>query len=692
MKKVYVVSKTHLDLGFTDFAETIRQKYINTFIPSALSLANEMNTPTDKKFIWTTGSWILKEALEHSDGEQKKNLINALEKGNIVPHALAFTTHSELFDEDTFDYGLSIVDSIDKIRGRKTVSAKMTDVPGHTKAIVPLLARHGVKLLHIGVNGVSAVPEVPECFLWKCGDSEVVVIYSGDYGGAFKSTLFDEVLYFDHTLDNHGAPSPEKVLNKLNAIQKEFPDYEVCAGTLDDFAEIVWQYKDKLPVYDGEIGDTWIHGSASDPYKSAALRELMKLKRQWLADGSLIKGDDEYNAFSDALLCIGEHTCGMDSKMYFADYENYLKDDFQLARKKDKVKMRHLFRGFPQNFLTAVSRLAGGYNKGSYSTIEKSWSEQREYINKAVSALSQEHKSEAERALDRLRPHSLKSDFENAKELYFDEEIELFGYSLCINEYGGIGELKCKNDTIIRKNNEPIIEYRSYSKADYDYWFSHYARNMDINYHWGYADFGRPLLEYAEGKYPVGKFYYKADSTYICKNEECAKIVVNLKCSKILCTSLGAPRDIQIIYTLSADGLKLDVSWFGKDANRLTEAIFLHLFPCTEDFRLVKLNSEIDYKSTASMGGRNLHAVEKCILTSGKGKYIFENHHSPLISIGRGKILEYDNKIEDLAIDGISYLLYNNVWGTNFPLWYEENARFIFEIKPIRKKYDEVDL
>ena len=31
MKKVYVVSKTHLDLGFTDYAEIIRQKYIDEF-------------------------------------------------------------------------------------------------------------------------------------------------------------------------------------------------------------------------------------------------------------------------------------------------------------------------------------------------------------------------------------------------------------------------------------------------------------------------------------------------------------------------------------------------------------------------------------------------------------------------------------------------------------------------------------
>ena len=150
------------------------------------------------------------------------------------------------------------------------------------------------------------------------------------------------------------------------------PDYEVMAGTMDDFADVIWQYKDKLPVYEGEIGDTWIHGAATDPYKSASLRELMRLKREWLNDGSMQRYSEEYIGFSDALICIAEHTCGMDSKMHFADYDHYLKKDFKAARSADKVKIKHLFRGFPHNFIVAFNRLFGSYQTGSYKNIEKS--------------------------------------------------------------------------------------------------------------------------------------------------------------------------------------------------------------------------------------------------------------------------------------------------------------------------------
>lgn len=141
MKKIFVVSKTHLDLGFTDYAENIRRKYIESYIPQAISLTKQLNTADKKQFIWTTGSWILNEALKDDNETRRRNLENAIRLGDIVPHAMPFTTHTELLDEETLNYGLSIVDSLDSLRGRKTAAAKMTDVPGHTRALVPLLAK-----------------------------------------------------------------------------------------------------------------------------------------------------------------------------------------------------------------------------------------------------------------------------------------------------------------------------------------------------------------------------------------------------------------------------------------------------------------------------------------------------------------------------------------------------------------------
>ena len=666
MKKVIVVSKTHLDLGFTDYAEHIREKYIDTFIPEAIDLAEKVNKDGKKYFVWTTGSWILKEALQ-VPGKREK-LEKAIRDGNIVPHAMPFTTHTELLDEDSLDFGFSIVGDLDKLRGRKTVAAKMTDVPGHTKGLVPFLHKHGIKLLHIGVNGASALVDVPPCFLWKNGDSEVVVIYSGPYGGAFESDLVEEILYFDHTLDNHGAPSPEKVLAHFDDIQKQYPGYEITAGTIDEFADVIWEVREKLPVFEGEMGDSWIHGSATDPYKSACLRTLMRLKNQWLADGTLTHESGEYKNFTDALLCIAEHTCGMDSKTYFSDYGHYLKKDFIRARKKDKVQFRYLLSDLPQSILPLVSLFDGRRKRGYYSVIEKSWAEQRGYIDMVLAVLGDDHRKTAEKAIAELMPETAKEIIDNGEKLLRNQK-----WSIRLNEYGGIGELTFDGKEIISNNNKPVVTYRSFCNADYVYWLNHYSRDLNETAVWALGDFGRPNLKTFEGKYPAGRFSYKAEKI----QTDGSQITVNLTCDKKLCDELGAPRLIQITYTLEEDQLGIDVSWFGKDANRLTEAIYFNIFPNADKVLLKKLGSLISPDEVTYNGSRNLHAVQSVLWDNCE----IENLHCPLVSFGGGKILEFDNKIEDVRKDGISFVLYNNVWGTNFPLWYEDNARFEFKLK-----------
>lgn len=550
----------------------------------------------------------------------------------------------------------------------------MTDVPGHTKALVPLLAKHGIKLLHIGVNGASALCKVPPCFLWKCGEYEVVVIYSGDYGGAFKSDLVEEVLYFDHTLDNRGTPSPSKIIKKLKKIESELPGYTAEAGTLDEFADIIWEKRSELPVVTSELGDTWIHGAASDPFKSAALRELMALKRKWLKSGEMKRNSAEYTGFTDNLLCIAEHTCGMDMKTYLGDYENYLKKDFEKAREKGTSKIHHPFRDYPQNMIITLGRIYGCNQKASYAAIEKSWAEQREYIRNAVCCLNASKKVQAQEALAKLIPQK---PYEFSERYDISKPITAGKWRLKIGASGSVEELTCGDNTVIRQNDFCAAEYIGFNNDDYNFWLSHYSRDLDKNAHWAVSDFGRPLLKYVDGRYPSGRFPYKLSGAFTCGENA---VAVNLKCAEQACEYLGAPRLIQIIYRLEEDGLNIELSWFGKDANRLTEAVYFHLFPACGKFEIRKIGEWIDPYDIVENGGKNIHAVQYSRLKTENGSFIFINRHSPLLSPGKGKILHYDNKVENIEQNGITYILQDNVWGTNFPLWYEDNARFDFTI------------
>lgn len=645
MKKVIVVSKTHLDLGFTDFAENIRQKYIDEFIPGAVDMANELNT--DKKnFVWTTGSWLIREELKYGSEENKEKLKDALKKGNIAAHALAFTMHTELLDENLFEYGLSYIKEIDKISGRKTISAKATDVPGHTKAIIPILRRNGIKVLHVGVNGTSAVPDVPKSFLWKYGTDEIVVIYSGEYGGAYKNEYIDDILYFDHTLDNHGTGGKEAILKRLAEIQEEYPDYEVVAGTLDDYAQQIWAVRSMLPVLTVEIGDSWIHGSASDPYKSAALRTLIALKNKWLADGSLSMESDEYKSFADYLLCIAEHTGGMDVKVALNEYDNYLKSDFEKARKTNPA----------------------------YKKIEKTWQEQRLYIEKACSALKEKHKKEAEEELEKLIAPQVFCDFENVAEV--NKVYSFAENEISINSYGAIEHLKLSGETVMKANERACITYDSYWKEDFDYWFSTYIRNINETKAWAYADFGKPGIDELADKYMHGRFSYELKNLTVSENENRLVLLATLGIDENLTKQLGAAAFVQVKYTLFKENLEVEIIWKDKSASRLPECTMLHFYPVCDKISYTKLQRKINPFDIVKNAGRNLAAVENVVFDS----VTITNCHSPLAFVGEGKILRFDNEYGKLQ-DGMGFVLHNNVWGTNFPLWYEDNAYFKFDIR-----------
>ena len=62
-------------------------------------------------------------------------------------------------------------------------------------------------------------------------------------------------------------PSAFDVQNTFDEIQRLFPNATIVSSTFEAFAAELATVADNLPVITDEIGDTWIHGVASDPRK-----------------------------------------------------------------------------------------------------------------------------------------------------------------------------------------------------------------------------------------------------------------------------------------------------------------------------------------------------------------------------------------------------------------------------------------
>ncbi len=153
----------------------------------------------------------------------------------------------------------------------------MTDVPGHTRGLVPVLAAAGVELFHVGVNPAAAAPDVPPLFRWRTGEDSVLVMYDADgYGDVRVLPGTDVAVSIDVTGDNLGPRDAAAVTARFADLAERFPGAEVVAATLDDVADALADVD--VPELDAEIGDSWIHGTGTAPVMTAGFRALSRLR------------------------------------------------------------------------------------------------------------------------------------------------------------------------------------------------------------------------------------------------------------------------------------------------------------------------------------------------------------------------------------------------------------------------------
>jgi hypothetical protein len=658
---VHLVFKTHLDIGFTDFARNVVASYFDDFIPRALAVTEELRQSGDAaSFRWTTGAWLIYEYLEQAAPAQRAQLEHAIQAGDIIWHGLPFTMHSELMDADLFAFGLSLSQQLDRHFGRRTIAAKMTDVPGHTRAIVPLLAAAGIQFLHIGVNASSTPPDVPPVFVWRDPTgAEVIVMYQrGGYGDLVEVAGMRDALAFAHTNDNHGPQTAAQVRAEFAALRRRFPNARIVASTLDAFAERLLEVKDQLPVVTGEIGDTWIHGVGSDPKKVCGFRELSRLRRHWLETGQAQPADPQIQAFSRALLLVPEHTWGMDEKIYLDDYQNYTRAQFDSVRTSPR-----------------------------YQTFAASWAEQRAYIDTALAALGGTALAdEARAALRRLEPAR-----PNAAAMQRiaapNEAIVGAQLSIAIDaQTGAIAQLIERATGRVWADPQhllALLRYQTFAQADYDRFRRQYSINKRTTAAWAVPDFTKPGMAAsgAESRWWLPSL----SGLHHTRTATGERILVELALPAAATERYGCPAraTLEIVLPDAEPAVYLDLQWFEKPASRLPEALWLSFAPrdsVAKGWMLEKLGQKIAPLEVVRDGNRRLHAVEAAEYQNA-GEYLrLDTPDAPLVAPGEPSLLNFSNRQPPLQ-HGMHVNLYNNVWGTNFPMWYAEDARFRFVLR-----------
>lgn len=365
---IVVVFKMHVDIGYTNWAEGVLQKYTGSMLDETLeSIEVTSALPKEEQFVWTIPGWPLKYMLENCSKEKKLKLEKAIKEGRIVPHALPVTFETEASDNESLVRGLAITSGINAAYGLPEArEAKLTDVPSHSRVLPTVLKNAGVDFLHLGCNPGSVSPDVPRLFWWQGPDgSRLLTLYWAEYYGSGilppKDWPHKTWLAMIHTHENTGAPSPEEVAELLKEAKEKMPDVNIKIGRLSDFYDLLTKEKPELPVVTGDMPDTWIHGYMSMPKETRISKDLQRetynaeilnsQMNQWnIADNTVEKYVSE--AFENMIL-YDEHTFG--AAMTHADQHKWTyNDEFKINK-----------------------------SLGNYEYIEGSWVEKGNRIRKA---------------------------------------------------------------------------------------------------------------------------------------------------------------------------------------------------------------------------------------------------------------------------------------------------------------------
>ncbi len=737
LKKIILVFKTHFDIGFTDLSSKVIDKYVNSILKEVIATCKATEDMGKLKYVWTMPSWPLKVITERCDPDLKKELYLLIERGQIVWHALPFTSHTDFCSAEEYIEGLRFGRELsEKYNKPYTISAKMTDVPGHSIMLPQILSGAGVKFLHLGCNEFSHPPELPFLFHWQATSGErVLTMYKkGGYGTSLlppENWNYPVWMALMQTHDNCGPQSAvviEKMIKKINI---KYPDTEVVCGTMDDFYKDLSNYDLKdIPIITNDLADTWIHGIGAYPKEVGIVREERERSKrlqamtakQFLERSSKFdpKITDALDQYYENISLFEEHTWGADVKTFLGPDRVYNKEEFLKTKVKDNYQFmeeswqEQRDRAYQSSHaLNEMKILLESNGNGEISMFNPGHTPFTGWVAMTGSNLdfnkcSIEMKGELlpitkidgdwacfVRKLPPFVTTSLKivDRLSSVGNLQIKREndlikVENHRYIITFSEKtGNILELfDRKMDTVLlKKRNEKSIfmyQYDRYGMEDMTSFLRDYAYRFST---WGVQDFGREAYPECEHK-----TYYPEFKSYSIENDS---LILSYKGTEGI-EKYGDAEEIIIEITLPpvGDEIFINLNLKNKQETPYIESASF-LFPFAEEeyrYGINKANTVLDPATDIQKGANHVFYCLENYITAVEGQngLCIIAKDSPLVSLGNTGVYRFMNNYR-VPEEPIAYFnLFNNMWGTNFPQWIGGDFSFRYVLFGFEKEYE----
>ena len=346
--EVFLLHHTHLDIGYTHVqteVDEMQQRYLD----EAMELGEQTKDyPPEARFKWLPeGLWAVDSYLKDATEEKEARFIDAVKKGYIGLDALygnqltALCRPEELLE--LTGYGRRLA----KKHGLTIDSAMITDVPGYTWGIVPVLAQSGVKYFSIGPNfghriGYTLSEWGDKPFWWESpSGKERVLCWMAGMGYSWFHTglnytsierklepgpIFDylkrlegkefpyDIVQVRYNIGSDNGPPDPQLPDMVKAWNEKYAyPRMIIASASQMFAEFERRYGEKLPTVRGDFTPYWEDGAASSARETAIVRAaaecLVQAQAMFAMTGAEYPAEAFHAAWREVIL-YNEHTWG----------------------------------------------------------------------------------------------------------------------------------------------------------------------------------------------------------------------------------------------------------------------------------------------------------------------------------------------------------------------------------------------
>lgn len=702
---IWVVFKTHCDLGYTMSAGDVFKKYRENMMDNAIRLIDaDKNKPVEERFKWTIAGWPMKAQIlgPLQTPERKKEVEKALREGVISVHGLPATMESDVMEQEDYVRSLVFSSQIARDYGHELpIAAKMTDVPAHSWLLPTLLQNAGIKFLQIGCNYTVQPMRLPQLFWWEGPDgSKVLCNYTPHYGSGVKppeNWPSKNYLAVIMTHDNEGPPSSAEIENvkkqvaAMKGIRLHFSD-------LDEYAKVLLKENPQVPTIRGDMVDPWIHGVMAMPQESKTARTVRPLEPALEVLNTQLNGwgltttplsASLAKAYENSML-FSEHTFGAwgpGSGFFSADGKTELPGEKRYLYNDAFVKAR---------------------KEGLYQKFEASFRDKAHYINITDSIVSANFSSRMKMLAENAQAKAGDVIVYNPLPWIRSGIVEVGGEKIMVQNipasgYKVIARQKSKQIEVNQKNGGRTTLNTVFYKAKFDLEKGGIVSLIE-------KSTGRELVDqkspYALGQFLHERFSYAQTKDYhdrnYTRNNPNAGLKPNMP--KDITYQATTPGSWTISRVKSAVGLKVilnttqadpiaksvstsftfpdalayvDVEWKveNKVPNTVPEGGWL-CFPLSVSkpkYILGRLGGAMDLaKDQITGGNRYLYAVQSgasIVAPDGAGVGLCAID-APLMSFGEPGLWKYDYDYFPKQ-PSVFVNLYNNMWNTNFPYWTE---------------------